>query len=56
MERFMLGQAAEKGLLATGGSDYHGANRKGVLPGDGLDNWNDREACLERLIKAREAL
>ncbi len=53
MERFMLGQAKEHNLLVTGGSDYHGANRPGVKPGDAVGNWRDAEACLEELRRGR---
>ncbi len=53
MERFMRAQAKAQGLLVTGGSDYHGANRRGVLPGDGLSNWSDAPMCLEALRIAK---
>ena len=31
--RFLLDRAAESGLIVTGGSDYHGANKKGLSLG-----------------------
>ena len=52
MERFMLSQAQGKGLLVTGGSDYHGANRKGILPGDGMENWTNARDCLRLLLES----
>lgn len=52
MERFMRSQAREKRLLVTGGSDYHGENRRGILPGDGLERWSDAAECLAALLDA----
>lgn len=53
MERFMLSRAKEYGLVPTGGSDFHGANRPDVMPRSGLLNWLDDEDCLQRLRAAR---
>ena len=50
-----IGAAAEKrGLLVTGGSDYHGATRKDVDLGTGLSRWTDQQVCRGRLLRAIE--
>ncbi len=56
IERFLRRAAKERGLLVTGGSDFHGETRKDVDLGTGLNRWDDRQACRGRFLKAvREA-
>lgn len=54
MERFLRGAAEKRGLLVTGGSDYHGATRKEVDLGTGLSRWTDQQVCRGRLLRAIE--
>ena len=54
MERFLRAAAEKRGLLVTGGSDFHGGTRKDVDLGTGLSRWNDRQACRGRLLRAIE--
>lgn len=52
MERFLRGAAEKRGLLVTGGSDFHGETRKDVQLGTGLARWTDPQACCGRLLHA----
>ena len=52
MERLLRAAAERNGLLATGGSDFHGASRPDVEMGTGLSRWNDRQACRGRFLQA----
>ena len=52
MERFLRNAAERRGLLITGGSDYHGATRRDVDLGTGLARWNDRQTCRGKLLQA----
>lgn len=52
MERFLRNAAERRGLLITGGSDYHGATRRDVELGTGLARWNDRQTCRGKLLQA----
>ena len=37
---FLLGHAAQRGLIPTGGSDYHGSNKKDIVLGQIGENWD----------------
>lgn len=52
MERFLRNAAEQRGLLITGGSDFHGATRRDVDLGTGLDRWEDRQSCRGKLLQA----
>lgn len=54
MERFLRNAAAKRGLLVTGGSDFHGATRKDIDLGTGLSRWDDRQCCRGKLLSAIE--
>jgi predicted metal-dependent phosphoesterase TrpH len=54
MERFLRNAAAKRGLLVTGGSDFHGATRKDIDLGTGLSRWDDRQGCRGKLLSAIE--
>lgn len=54
MERFMRSAAQRRGLLVTGGSDFHGATRKDIDLGTGLARWDDRQRCRGKLLQAIE--
>ncbi len=41
-----------RGLLVTGGSDFHGAAKPKVQLGSGLERWRDAEECLDALLRA----
>lgn len=42
--------ARRKGLLVTGGSDFHGPSTKRVRPGDGLSQWIQKKVDVEALL------
>ena len=53
----LLGCAREKGLLATGGSDYHGSNKKGIELGQlgtVSANWSIDTAVFSGIILQKE--
>lgn len=53
-ERFMLASLADQlGLVATGGSDFHGGNRPGVVLGRGDGSLNVPYRALEELRALR---
>jgi predicted metal-dependent phosphoesterase TrpH len=52
VERFLRRAAKERGLVVTGGSDFHGETRKDVDLGTGLERWDDRQACRGKFLKA----
>lgn len=52
MERFLRNAAQRRGLLVTGGSDFHGATRKDIDLGTGLSRWDDRQCCRGKLLQA----
>ena len=54
MERFLRNAAAKRGLLVTGGSDFHGVTRKDIDLGTGLSRWDDRQGCRGKLLSAIE--
>ena len=54
MEHFMRSAAQRRGLLVTGGSDFHGATRKDIDLGTGLSRWEDRQCCRGKLLQAIE--
>ena len=54
MERFLRNAAQKRGLLVTGGSDFHGATRKDIDLGTGLSRWDDRQCCRGKLLSAIE--
>ena len=51
--RFLLNRAAETGLIVTGGSDYHGTNKKdlalGMLNAEGAESTLDIDALTQVL-------
>ena len=47
---FLLGHAAQRGLIPTGGSDYHGTNKKGIELGQTGENWDIDTAQLYGII------
>ena len=55
MERFLRNAAQRRGLLVTGGSDFHGATRKDIDLGTGLSRWDDRQCCRGKLLQAIES-
>ena len=46
-----LGLTLKHGLIATGGSDFHGANRPGIRLGTGEGNLHVPIECWDRLVK-----
>ncbi|MBQ3864633.1 MAG: PHP domain-containing protein [Clostridia bacterium] len=52
MQKQMRMQAQKRGLLVTGGSDFHGASKPQVQLHSGLENWEDEESCLEKFLEA----
>ena len=47
---FLLGHAAQRGLIPTGGSDYHGSNKKDIELGQIGENWDIDTAQLYGII------
>ena len=47
---FLLGHAAQRGLIATCGSDYHGTNKKDIVLGQIGENWDIDTAQLYGII------
>ena len=47
---FLLGHAAQRGLIPTGGSDYHGTNKKDIVLGQIGENWDIDTAKLYGII------
>ena len=47
---FLLGHAAQRGLIATCGSDYHGTNKKDIELGQIGENWDIDTAQLYGII------
>ena len=47
---FLLGHAAQRGLIPTGGSDYHGTNKKDIALGQIGENWDIDTAQLYGII------
>ena len=47
---FLLGHAAQRGLIPTGGSDYHGSNKKDIALGQIGENWDIDIAQLYGII------
>ena len=47
---FLLGHAAQRGLIPTGGSDYHGSNKKDIVLGQIGENWDIDTAQLYGII------
>ena len=47
---FLLGHAAQRGLIPTGGSDYHGTNKKGIELGQIGEHWDIDTAQLYGII------
>ena len=45
--------AARYGMLVTGGSDFHGANKPGICLGTGRGNVRVPESVLDRLRRSR---
>lgn len=54
--RLCVDLAAKHGLLLTGGSDYHGLNKKDVELGSGRGNLRIPYAVLEKLRALRDSL
>ena len=54
MERFLRNAAQKRGLLVTGGSDFHGTTRMDIDLGTGLARWDDRQCCRGKLLNAIE--
>ncbi len=52
--RMLRGMAQDRGLLITGGSDFHGATRKDIDLGTGLGGWTDVQACRGKFLAAVE--
>lgn len=50
--RFLYALARRKGLLVTGGSDYHGEQMRDTHLGDGLDRWETLDADAQALWRA----
>lgn len=50
--RFLCALARRKGLLVTGGSDYHGEQMRETHLGDGLDRWEASDADAKALWNA----
>lgn len=53
-EVFLRRVCKERGLLVTGGSDFHGTVKPDIALGTGLANWRDAPQCLERLLDAMD--
>lgn len=49
----MAAAAEELGLVATGGSDYHGTYKPGIALGSGKGDLHVPDSCLERLAARR---
>ena len=47
---FLLAHAAQRGLIPTGGSDYHGSNKKDIALGQIGENWDIDIAQLYGII------
>lgn len=47
---FLLAHAAQRGLIPTGGSDYHGSNKKDIALGQIGENWDIDTAQLYGII------
>jgi 3',5'-nucleoside bisphosphate phosphatase len=52
----MASAVTDLGLIATGGSDYHGTYKPGIALGSGRGDLAVPDSCLEGLIAARAAL
>lgn len=50
--RFLYGLARRRGLLVTGGSDYHGEAMRPTHLGDGLTGWESCDADVRALWRA----
>ena len=53
MSGYLEQLAAEYGLLMTGGSDFHGENKKDIALGDGRGGLNVPYSFLEQLRARR---
>ncbi|MGC9140849.1 MAG: PHP domain-containing protein [Caldimicrobium sp.] len=51
---FLLSQTSRLGLLVTGGSDFHGANKPDIKLGRGFGNLQIPYECFEKLKEALE--
>lgn len=51
-QKTVLSVAAERGLLVSGGSDYHGKNQPAIALGTGFGNWSVPAEVFESLEKA----
>ena len=54
-ERWLLAQAAKRGLGVSGGSDWHGSRKTHIAMGRGMDNLAIPYEVLENLKKLRRA-
>jgi predicted metal-dependent phosphoesterase TrpH len=52
----MAAVVTDLGLVATGGSDYHGTYKPGIALGSGRGDLMVPESCLEQLMEARASL